>query len=66
MKRRGESSSPQARRSQRAIFILRLSGGTDRRKQTLKHQGPAREFDSEEEATKAIMAGRIRKGEVGD
>ncbi|NTV33297.1 MAG: hypothetical protein HGA50_08400 [Deltaproteobacteria bacterium] len=34
--------------------------------QTLKHQGPAREFDSEEEATKAIMAGRIRKGEVGD
>jgi len=28
------------------------------------HQGPARVFDSEEEATKAIMAGSIRKGEV--
>jgi len=28
------------------------------------HQGPARVFDSEEEATKAIIAGSIRSGEV--
>lgn len=28
------------------------------------HEGPARVFDSEEEATAAIMAGSIRKGEV--
>ncbi len=30
----------------------------------LKHEGPARVFDSEEEALKAILARRIRKGEV--
>ncbi len=30
----------------------------------LKHQGPARVFDSEEEALKAILGRRIRKGEV--
>jgi dihydroxy-acid dehydratase len=34
------------------------------RQEMLKHQGPARVFDSEDDATKAIMAGRIRKGEV--
>jgi dihydroxy-acid dehydratase len=30
----------------------------------LRHEGPARVFDSEEEATAAIMAGRIKKGDV--
>ncbi|NDY41753.1 dihydroxy-acid dehydratase [Dissulfurirhabdus thermomarina] len=30
----------------------------------LRHQGPARVFDSEDEAYKAILAGRIRKGDV--
>ena len=30
----------------------------------LRHEGPARVFDSEEEATSAIMAGRIMKGDV--
>jgi dihydroxy-acid dehydratase len=30
----------------------------------MTHKGPARVFDSEEEATKAIMAGKIRSGEV--
>ena len=30
----------------------------------LRHEGPARVFDSEEEATTAIMAGRIKKGDV--
>ena len=30
----------------------------------LSHQGPARIFDSEEEATEAILEGRITKGEV--
>jgi dihydroxy-acid dehydratase len=34
------------------------------RPEMLKHQGPARVFDSEDEATKAIMTGKIRKGEV--
>ncbi len=34
------------------------------RQEMIRHQGPARVFDSEDEATKAIMAGRIRKGEV--
>jgi dihydroxy-acid dehydratase len=34
------------------------------RQEMLQHEGPARVFDSEDEATKAIMAGRIRKGEV--
>ena len=34
------------------------------RQEMLQHQGPARVFDSEDEASKAIMAGRIRKGEV--
>jgi dihydroxy-acid dehydratase len=34
------------------------------RQEMLRHQGPARVFDSEDEATKAIMAGWIRKGEV--
>ncbi len=30
----------------------------------LKHKGPARVFDSEEEAVEAILGGRIKKGEV--
>ena len=30
----------------------------------LCHEGPARVFDSEEDATRAIMAGNIRKGDV--
>ncbi|NPV73446.1 MAG: dihydroxy-acid dehydratase [Pelotomaculum sp.] len=30
----------------------------------LKHSGPARVFDSEEEAVRAISAGKIRKGDV--
>ena len=30
----------------------------------LRHEGPARVFDSEEKATSAIMAGRIKKGDV--
>ncbi|NVM57579.1 MAG: dihydroxy-acid dehydratase [Desulfobacterales bacterium] len=30
----------------------------------LRHEGPARVFDSEEEATSAIMAGKIKKGDV--
>ena len=30
----------------------------------LRHEGPARVFDSEEEATAAIMAGKIKKGDV--
>ena len=34
------------------------------RQEMLRHQGPARVFDSEDEATEAIMAGRIRQGEV--
>ena len=34
------------------------------RDEMLQHQGPARVFESEEEATEAIMAGRIQKGDV--
>ena len=34
------------------------------RKEMLRHEGPAHVFDSEEEATGAIMGGKIRKGEV--
>ncbi|MFP3999759.1 MAG: dihydroxy-acid dehydratase [Desulfobacterales bacterium] len=30
----------------------------------MKHQGPARVFDAEEEATEAIMEGKINKGDV--
>jgi dihydroxy-acid dehydratase len=30
----------------------------------LRHEGPARVFDSEEDATRAIMAGEIQKGDV--
>ena len=30
----------------------------------LRHEGPARVFDSEEEATSAIMSGKIKKGDV--
>jgi dihydroxy-acid dehydratase len=30
----------------------------------LRHEGPARVFDSEEEATRAIMGGNIKKGDV--
>jgi dihydroxy-acid dehydratase len=30
----------------------------------MAHQGPAKVFDSEEEATQAIMSGRIKSGEV--
>jgi dihydroxy-acid dehydratase len=30
----------------------------------LRHEGPARVYNSEEEATSAIMAGRIKKGDV--
>jgi dihydroxy-acid dehydratase len=33
-------------------------------KEMLRHEGPARVFDSEEEATKAIMECKINKGEV--
>jgi dihydroxy-acid dehydratase len=33
-------------------------------KEMMKHEGPARVFDSEEEATSAIMGGRIKKGDV--
>jgi len=33
-------------------------------KEMLRHEGPARVFDSEEEATKAIMEFKINKGEV--
>ncbi len=33
-------------------------------KEMLKHKGPARVFDSEEEAVEAILGGRIKKGEV--
>jgi len=33
-------------------------------KEMLRHQGPARVFDGEEEAVEAIMGGRIEKGEV--
>jgi len=34
------------------------------REEMLRHEGPARVFDTEEEATRAIMAGRIQKGDV--
>jgi len=34
------------------------------REEMLQHEGPARVFDTEEEATQAIMAGRIQKGDV--
>jgi dihydroxy-acid dehydratase len=34
------------------------------RPEMLKHQGPARVFDIEEEAVEAIMGGRINKGDV--
>jgi dihydroxy-acid dehydratase len=30
----------------------------------LRHEGPARVFDSEEEATRAILGGEIKKGDV--
>ena len=30
----------------------------------LRHEGPARVFDSEEDATQAIMGGKIKKGDV--
>jgi len=30
----------------------------------MKHEGPARVFDSEDEATEAILSGKIRKGDV--
>jgi dihydroxy-acid dehydratase len=30
----------------------------------MRHKGPARVFDSEEDATKAIMGGKINKGDV--
>ncbi|MBW2259065.1 MAG: dihydroxy-acid dehydratase [Deltaproteobacteria bacterium] len=33
-------------------------------RQMLRHEGPARVFNGEEEATSAIMAGRIKKGDV--
>ncbi len=33
-------------------------------KEMLKHKGPARVFDSEEEAVEAILGGKIKKGEV--
>jgi dihydroxy-acid dehydratase len=33
-------------------------------REMLRHEGPARVFDSEEGATEAIMGGRIKKGEV--
>lgn len=34
------------------------------RDEMLRHQGPARVFDSEAEASQAIMAGKIKKGDV--
>jgi len=34
------------------------------REEMLQHKGPARVFDSEEEATSAIMKGKINKGDV--
>jgi len=34
------------------------------REEMLKHKGPARVFDTEEEATRAIMEGKINKGDV--
>jgi dihydroxy-acid dehydratase len=34
------------------------------RDEMLRHEGPARVFDSEEDAVGAIMAGRIQKGDV--
>ena len=34
------------------------------RAEMLQHEGPARVFDSEEDATQAIMSGRIQKGDV--
>ena len=34
------------------------------RKEMLRHQGPARVFNSEEDATAAIMAGQIKAGDV--
>ncbi|MDJ0722892.1 MAG: dihydroxy-acid dehydratase [Desulfobacterales bacterium] len=34
------------------------------REEMLRHKGPARVFESEEDASRAIMAGEIRKGDV--
>ncbi len=34
------------------------------RKEMMTHQGPARVFDSEEQATEAILGGKIQKGDV--
>ncbi len=34
------------------------------REEMLRHEGPARVFDAEEDATQAIMEGRIHKGDV--
>lgn len=34
------------------------------REEMMRHEGPARVFDAEEEASGAIMTGRIRKGDV--
>ncbi len=33
-------------------------------KEMLRHEGPARVFDSEEDATEAILGGKIKKGDV--
>jgi len=41
--------------------VVKQSAVTQR---MLRHEGPARVFDSEEEATSAIMAGKIKKGDV--
>jgi len=39
--------------------VLKLSGKT-----LLRHSGPARVFDREEEALEAILSGKVRKGDV--
>lgn len=39
--------------------VLKLSG-----KELLRHSGPARVFDREEEALEAILSGKVRKGDV--
>nr|HID58534.1 dihydroxy-acid dehydratase [Desulfobacterales bacterium] len=41
--------------------VVKQSAVVDR---MLRHQGPARVFNSEEEATSAIMAGGIKKGDI--
>jgi len=64
------SSSPYNKEGGLAVLYGNLSPDGCVVKQTavlngmLKHEGPARVFNSEEDATKSIMAGDIRKGDV--